>query len=648
MEPQIDSLLRWILIWPLVGFGVNLFLGRRLPEKGVGAMGAGMIGLSFVFGAITFFHLISLEPHSRLLVDRLYHWIAADSFRSDFSLQIDPLSMVMVLIITGVGFLIHLYSVGYMHGDKGFSRYFAYLNLFVFFMLLLVMADNLLLLFVGWEGVGLCSYLLIGFWYEEKINTNAGNKAFIVNRIGDFGFLVGIFLLFWSVGSVGHWTLRFTELEKWVPALDPTVITAAALLLFVGACGKSAQIPLYVWLPDAMQGPTPVSALIHAATMVTAGVYMVTRLHFLYLLSPLALSVVAGVGAATAFFAATIGLVQRDIKRVLAYSTISQLGYMFLALGVGAFSAGIFHLVTHAFFKALLFLGAGSVMHALGGRTDMAQMGGLRKKLPWTHGTMLVGTVAIAGIPPLSGFISKDEILWNAFASPWGSPLLWGIGIVTAGLTALYMFRLLFLTFYGTFRGEAEVLAHAHESPKMMTLPLAALALLSAIAGFWGLPHLFDFAHWGNQFHHFLEPVVGEGPSIDLPLLSLEWTLVFVSVGIAAAGLFLARHFFLARPDAALKIQERFARLHRLLWNKYFVDEVYNRWMVRPLVSLSDRFLWRFFDAKIVDGAVNGAGSLVRSVAQRLRAMQTGFVQSYAFSILLGLVLILLYIGFVI
>ncbi|MCX6830469.1 MAG: NADH-quinone oxidoreductase subunit L, partial [candidate division Zixibacteria bacterium] len=499
-----------IPLFPLIGFLLNgLFIGR-LHKRVISLIACGSVGLSFLLGVKFFFDLLSLPENARIIGQVLFTWISSGEFNVNIGFLFDPLSAVMVLVVSGVGFLIHLYSIGYMHDDSGYGRYFTYLNLFVFSMLTLVLADNYLLMFVGWEGVGLCSYLLIGFWYEKKSAADAGKKAFIVNRIGDFGFLLGLFIIFWQTGS-----LNFAAVFEKAPVVFMAgggLITAATLLLFLGAAGKSAQIPLYVWLPDAMEGPTPVSALIHAATMVTAGVYMIARSNILYTLAPVSLSVVAVVGMATALFAATIALAQNDIKRVLAYSTISQLGYMFTACGVAAFSAGIFHLMTHAFFKALLFLGAGSVIHALSGQQDMRHMGGLKRHLPATYLTFLIATLAIAGIPGLSGFFSKDEILWKAFSSDYGSPWLWAVGLFTAMLTAFYMFRLVFLTFFGEERLDHHAKAHLHESPKIMTVPLSILAVLSVIGGYIGIPYVLGGS---NQFEKFLEPVMREHPAAE-------------------------------------------------------------------------------------------------------------------------------------
>src|SRR5687767_3107354 len=527
---------------PLLGAIVNGLGAGKLPRKLVSAIGTGTVGLAFLITAACFLALLKLPPEERVFVQQLYSWIDSGDLSVPVRFAMDPLSAVMMLVVTGVGFLIHVYSTGYMGHEKAYGRYFAYLNLFTFAMLVLVMADNFLVMFLGWEGVGLCSYLLIGFWYERPSAAAAGKKAFVVNRIGDWGFLIGMFLVFVAFG-----TLDFGRVFSEAPdrlAFGSATATAIALFLFIGAIGKSAQIPLHVWLPDAMEGPTPVSALIHAATMVTAGVYMIARCHILYALSPVALIVVAIIGAATALFAATIGLVQKDIKRVLAYSTVSQLGYMFLAMGVGAYVAGIFHLMTHAFFKALLFLGAGSVIHALSGEQDMDRMGGLKKHLPRTHLTMLIGTLAIAGVFPLSGFFSKDEILWHAWQD--GGPLLWGVGLTGAFLTAFYMFRLYFLTFHGEERLTPEAKHHLHESPNSMTIPLLILAALSVVGGWINIP----LVEGGQILGHFLEPVFADiarvtggaahhGEAAAAGHAAAEITLMVISLAVALAGIFL-------------------------------------------------------------------------------------------------------------
>ncbi len=630
----------WLIpFFPLLGFLINGLFGRNFSEKVVGTIGAGAIFLSFVTTLFAFNELLSLEPEHRVFIQKLYTWMATGNFSVDVAFRFDPLSAVMTLVVTGVGFLIHVYSIGYMHGDRGFFRYFAFLNLFTFAMLLLVLGNNFLILFLGWEGVGLCSYLLIGFWYEKVDYANAGMKAFIVNRIGDFGFLLGMFLIFKHFGS-----LDFDQVFSNASAVPAGVITAITLLLFIGATGKSAQIPLYVWLPDAMAGPTPVSALIHAATMVTAGVYMVSRASALYILSPLALTVVAVVGVATALFAATMAITSQDIKKVLAYSTISQLGYMFLAAGVGAFSAAIFHLMTHAFFKALLFLGAGSVMHALANETNLMKMGGLRKHLPTTFWTFLVGGLAIAGIPGFSGFFSKDEILWKAFSSPFGSPVLWAVGALAAGITAFYIFRMIYLAFYGESRVDPEVALHIHESPKVMTIPLMILAVLSIIGGYVGIPHVY------MGLEHFLEPVFESSKlamasgAAEHASLTTELILMGVSVLIALVGIYVAYQLYVKNPEKPKQLAQSMRGLYTLLYNKYYVDEIYQAVFVKPFVNISNVFFWRFFDVKIVDGIVNGVAKTFGGVAAVLRRTQTGVVQMYALSLMLGAILIFGYL----
>jgi NADH-quinone oxidoreductase subunit L len=626
-----SDLLRWILLIPLAGSVINLFFGRTLGHKSAGALACAAVGASFAIALAVFFQL----PPAGVLHDSIYTWIESGSFRVAFSLQVDALTAVMLLIVTGIGFLIHVYSLGYMAHDDGMARFFVYLNLFIFFMLLLIMADNLLLLFVGWEGVGLCSYLLIGFWHENHDNTIAGNKAFIVNRIGDFGFILGMLLLLTELGRQGIWTLDFAELQKHAQMLSPAMIGLITLLLFVGATGKSAQIPLFVWLPDAMAGPTPVSALIHAATMVTAGVYMTARLHFLFELAPATLSLIAWIGAATAFFAATIALTQNDIKKVLAYSTVSQLGYMFLAVGLGAFSAAIFHVFTHAFFKACLFLGSGSVIHALGGAQDMRQMGGLRKFMPTTYWTYVVATLAIAGAPLTAGFFSKDLILWQAFSH--GAFALWVIGLITAGLTAFYMFRQLFLVFHGECRADDHAKAHLHESPASMTLPLVVLACGSIFAGWLGAPEYL----WGSRWDHWLEGIFGAPEhhgSVNSEILVTLLTLAVVAVGIYLAY---AKY---GRTGAAIDRAEGSA-LYRLSLNKFYVDEFYDRVFVRPFTACS-RFFAQFIDPWVIDGAVNGAAASARGLSWLWRGLQTGNVQHYVAGFLLGtLALLAYYIG---
>jgi NADH-quinone oxidoreductase subunit L len=627
--------LRWIVLIPLLGSAVNIFFGRRLGKTTAGLLACLAVGISFALSLYVFW----LLPATGVFRDTLYTWIESGPFKVKLSFQADALTAVMLLVVTGIGFLIHIYSLGYMGHDDGMVRFFAYLNLFIFFMLTLVMGDSLLLLFVGWEGVGLCSYLLIGFWYTDPKNAIAGNKAFIVNRIGDFGLVLGLLLLVTELGRHGIWTLDFFELQRQVRLLSPAMITLITLLLFVGATGKSAQIPLFVWLPDAMAGPTPVSALIHAATMVTAGVYMTARLHFLFSLAPMTLSLIATIGASTAFFAATIALTQNDIKRVLAYSTVSQLGYMFVAVGVGAFGAAIFHLFTHAFFKACLFLGSGSVIHALGGEQDMRKMGGLRPHLPTTYWTYVIAALAIAGAPFTAGFFSKDLILWQAFSSPYGSPALWAVGWFTAGLTALYMFRQLFMVFHGACRADEHVKAHIHESPAVMTLPLIVLAIGAIFSGWLGAPEYL----WGSRWDQWLTPIFGAAHEAGHGSLNTEITLMALTLAVVSVGILLA---YLCYGRGA-ELPERLSTLasggfYRLLLNKYYIDELYDFLIVRPFTGTS-QMLAQAFDPKVIDGAVNGIAAGTRGLSAIWRGMQTGNVQHYLVGFVAGAVALLAY-----
>jgi NADH-quinone oxidoreductase subunit L len=668
----------WLIpLFPVAGAALMLFIGRRLPNAGVNVICVGSVFLSmcFAFGAI--FQLISRPVEERVVSYNLFDWVPAGIMHTDagrvmnfnvpWGVLMDPLTAVMLLVVTGVGFLIHVYSTGYMAHEGGYYRFFGYLNLFMFSMLTLITANNLLLLFVGWEGVGLCSYLLIGFYFLRKSASDAGKKAFIVNRIGDAGFLLGLFLM---LGTLG--TIQFTELGPAIAAghfaVGDGTLTAIALLLFVGATGKSAQLPLYVWLPDAMEGPTPVSALIHAATMVTAGVYMIVRTNAVFSMAPKALAVVAVVGVVTSIFAATMGLVQNDIKRVLAYSTVSQLGYMFLACGVGAFTAGVFHLMTHAFFKALLFLGSGSVIHALSGEQDMRKMGALWGKIPTTAKTFVVASVAISGIPPLAGFFSKDAILGHAFEY---SPILWFIGFVTAGMTAFYMFRLVNMTFFGASRVEHDVEHHIHESPGSMTVPLMILALLSIVGGWVGWPESLGGS---DRFAKFLEPVIAKhgGEAAESAVAasgaSVEYILMLLSVAVGVFGIWLAYRWYIQRPEVPGKIEAAAPFLYRLLYNKYYVDQLYdalfvNRmkdlaltlgafdrgvingigvdgsgWLTRMTSSIS--MVW---DSWIVDGLVNLAARVVWVLSYPVRMLQTGRVSRYALFMLLG---VLIFLGY--
>jgi NADH-quinone oxidoreductase subunit L len=626
-----------IPLFPAIGFAVNLLFGRRMSKKAVGFIACAAIGLSFLASLLVFSALLKLPAAGRSVEKIIYPWILSGEFQANIGFLVDPLSLVMMLVVSGVSFIIHVYSVGYMHDDPDYSRYFTYLNLFVFFMLILVAANNFLLMFVGWEGVGLCSYFLIGFWYEKKSASDAGKKAFIVNRIGDFGFLLAIFLIFVTFGTVD-----FTRVFAAAPGkleAGSTLATLITLLLFMGATGKSAQIPLYTWLPDAMEGPTPVSALIHAATMVTAGVYMVARCNVLFVLAPTSLLIVAIIGAATAIFAASIGLAQNDIKRVLAYSTISQLGYMFLACGVGAFTAGIFHLVTHAFFKALLFLGAGSVMHSMAGELDMRRMGALKPHMPRTYWTFLIATLAIAGIFPFAGFFSKDEILWKALTQ--GGLVFWLIGAVAAFITATYMFRVVFMTFHGSSRVDSHVAHHLHESPGMMTVPLMILAVLSVVGGFIGFPIVEGW----NKFNEFLAPVFAKGTAAEAAhhAVSFEVAMMLVSMAIAGLGILLAYKMYIQNPRLPDQLVERYPAPYSLVANKYWVDEIYDWVFVGPLVRLSV-FLWRKIDDLLVDGAINGVAAVARGGSEVFKRLQTGNIQGYALSILVGVVFLVGYL----
>jgi NADH-quinone oxidoreductase subunit L len=633
----------WLVpLLPLIGAIVNGLGAGRLPRKLVSAIGVGSVGISFLIAIACFAGLLGLPPEGgRRVTQDLFTWIQVGDFHAEVRYLLDPLSAVMMLVVTGVGFLIHVYSTGYMSHEKAYGRYFAYLNLFTFSMLTLVLADNFLLMFVGWEAVGLCSYLLIGFWYERPAAAEAGKKAFVVNRIGDWGFLLGIFLIFVTFGSVDFGTV-FAQAPRLLP-LGSVVATAIALFLFLGATGKSAQIPLYVWLPDAMEGPTPVSALIHAATMVTAGVYMIARCHVIYLLSPVAMHVVTIVAIATALLAATIALVQTDIKRVLAYSTVSQLGYMFVGAGVGAFTSGIFHLMTHAFFKALLFLGAGSVIHALSGEQDLSRMGGLKAHLPKTHLTFLIATLAIAGVFPFAGFFSKDEILYQAWLRT--GPVLWMAGILGAFLTAFYMFRLYFLTFHGPSRLTEEAKHHLHESPNSMTVPLLILAVLSAIGGFIQVPLLDG----GQRLDRFLEPVFADGATL-LPAAhaaqapGAEVLLMVISLAVALVGIFVAYRFYVADPEIPRRLAEQMRGVYRTLLHKYWVDESYESSIVQPIYRGSVK-LWHDFDEAVIDGAVNGVGRMIEGGSGLLRQAQVGYVQIYALVITMGAVVVIGYLA---
>jgi NADH-quinone oxidoreductase subunit L len=626
----------WLVpLLPLAGAAINGFLGRRSSKKAITTVALVFCGSAF---AMALFLAAGFSSASAPYSCDLAHWVRSGNFQVDFSFYLDQLSLVMLLVVTGVGFLIHIYSVGYMWDDDGYYRFMSYMNLFMFFMLTLVLAKNYLVMFIGWEGVGLASYLLIGFWFTKDSAAAAGKKAFIVNRIGDFGFLIALFLMIKHFGSL-DFTRVFTAVQTLpTETAGAGLLTAIGLLLMVGAAGKSAQIPLYVWLPDAMEGPTPVSALIHAATMVTAGVYMVARSSAIFDRAPMALTVVAIIGTLTALFAATIGIAQTDIKKVLAYSTVSQLGYMFMACGVGAFSAGIFHLMTHAFFKGLLFLAAGSVIHGIGGEQDMRKMGGLRLYMPWTFATMGIATLAIAGIPPFAGFWSKDEILWKAFGASW---VYWLVGVITAFITSFYMFRLMYMTFGGEYRGAAVQEAHGHdahghddhshghghgephESPWIMLGPLVILAVLSVFGGFVGV---------GNRFEHFLAPVFRVGDAIvpEDATSPLEYLLMAVSVSVAGLGWLLAYLLYSRRPQLPARIADSLGGLYRAVANKYYIDELYAVLFVKPLIDGSTTILWHGVDQGVIDAAVNDSADAARHVSDNVRHMQSGNLRSYA------------------
>ncbi|HEV8582916.1 MAG TPA: NADH-quinone oxidoreductase subunit L [Thermoanaerobaculia bacterium] len=668
------SFLYLIPLLPLAGFVVNGLLGKRfLPKWAISAVACGTVLLAFLLSLGAFFSLdnldsvasirgvLEVDPAAQRVTLTLAQWLASGTgangaaFTIPWGFTLDPLSAVMLLVVTGVGFLIHVYSVGYMAHEEGYWRYFAYLNLFMSMMLTLVLGSSFPVMFVGWEGVGLCSYLLIGFYYDQPFPPFAGKKAFIVNRVGDFAFLVGMFALFASFG-----TLNYREIFERVAAnpglvqgdyaLGLSLAGFVALCFFVGAMGKSAQIPLYVWLPDAMAGPTPVSALIHAATMVTAGVYMIARTNVIYQLAPGVSQFVAVIGATTAIFAASIGMAQTDIKKVLAYSTVSQLGYMFLAAGLGAYTAAIFHLGTHAFFKALLFLGSGSVIHAMGGEQDMRQMGGLKKHLPSTYRTYVIGALAIAGVPGLAGFFSKDEILHAAAAN--GQWMLWAVGLITAGLTAFYMFRSVFLTFDGRFRGTHEQEHHLHESPAVMTIPLWILAIGAVFAGYLGIPKLLSAGRDLNWFHHFLEPAIARPQGLEAGEHDigpgLEWALVLITTVVALGGIFLAWRTY--GRDAGLEKggawAQRFPAVHRLLVNKYYVDEIYDRLIVKPLAALSRGF-WKIVDTLLIDTLiVNGSAFVAELVGSVGRLSTTGNIRTYSLYFFLGVIVLFWWLAF--
>jgi NADH-quinone oxidoreductase subunit L len=619
----------WLIpMFPLLGFLLIGLLNKRLPVSLSGGIATLMVFLSFIVSAVIFGEVAQDGSVPERVV--LFDWISVGDLSIPFSFLIDRLSVIMLMVVTGVGSLIHLYSIGYMHHEQDHPRYFSYLNLFVFFMLLLVLGSNYIVMFVGWEGVGLCSYLLIGFWFKNIDYSNAAKKAFIMNRIGDLGLLLGVFLIYTTFGSVGF--REVFESARHFPE-NSEAITAICLLLFVGAMGKSAQIPLYTWLPDAMAGPTPVSALIHAATMVTAGIYMVVRSNVLYVLSPDASEIVAFVGLATAFFAATIGLKQNDIKKVLAYSTVSQLGYMFVALGVGAYQTALFHVITHAFFKALLFLGAGSVIHAMSGEQDIRRMGGLKKALPITHAAFLIGTLAIAGLPPFAGFFSKDEIL----AKVWEhSPVMFIVLAVTSVLTAVYMLRLYWLTFYGDFRGTEKQKHHLHESPATMTMPLVVLAILSTVGGFIGMPEVFHAPHFLNEF---LAPVIWKVNHHEASE-TFEYMLMGISVVLLLLIMYATYNTYVTKkvmPEENDKDLQGFAKL---VANKYYVDEIYDAVITKPLNGISS-FVYKYIDQGFIDKLVNGTGTSLTGFSGVLRFVQTGNIGGYIFSMVIGIIVIL-------
>ena len=627
-----------IPLLPLIAFIINLLFGRRyIKDKAHWVSVPAVIG-SFILAVSAF---MDVRAGNVINID-IYNWISSGGFNVAVGFLIDPLTAVMLIVVTSISSLIFIYSIGYMHGDGGYYRFYAYLSLFVFSMLILVMANNFLLLYFGWEAVGLCSYFLIGFWFHKKSAADAGKKAFIVNRFGDFGFGLGLILIFLTFGS-----LDYTHVFGQASAIagktinifgnDVSVLTLICLLLFCGAVGKSAQFPLHVWLPDAMEGPTPVSALIHAATMVTAGVFMVARCNPLFNLSPVAMNTVAVVGGVTAIFAATIALVQNDIKRVIAYSTISQLGYMFLALGVGAYSAGIFHLYTHAYFKALLFLASGSVIHALhhAGHQDeqnMQKMGGLKKHMPVTYWVFILATLSITGIPFFSGFFSKDEILYRAYLGGGPGKFLWLLAPIAALMTAFYSWRLIYLTFHGKFRGDDEQERHIHESPPVITVPLMLLAFGAVFAGYAGIPPIF-YEH-GDKIGEFLAPVLGrpagEGGHAE------EIFVMAVSIFAALAGWFIAYTMYIKKTEMPQKLESRFQPLHKLLFNKYYIDEFYSKTIVQPMLRASDKIFLGFFDGRIIEGLVNGVPNFIASFSRGLRKIQTGVLSTYALVMAIG------------
>lgn len=627
-----------VTLLPLLGFFINGLFGKKLRnEKLIGTISTLAVFIPFIIGVITFYELLSLDPGSRHIILSYYNWITAGSFSVNYAYLVDPLSISLVLIVTGIGSLIHFYSIGYMHGDKGFAKFFAFLNLFIFAMLNLILADNFLLIFLGWEGVGLCSYFLIGFWYEKKFTGDAAKKAFIINRIGDFGFMIAMFFIYSTFNTLD--VSRFLEGISGYNVGDPLLLTIA-LLLFLGATGKSAQIPLFVWLPDAMAGPTPVSALIHAATMVTAGVYLIARTSLLYALSPLAQTVIFYIGLLTAVMAATIALKQNDIKKILAYSTVSQLGFMFIALGTGVYWVAIFHLITHAFFKALLFLGSGSVIHGMHDEQDITKMGGLKNKMKITFITFFIGSLAISGIPPLSGFFSKDAIIFETYIEDGTFFML--IALIVSAITAFYMFRLVALTFYGKPKYDEKSL-HPHESPFTMTFTLIILAILSIIGGFIGVPH---FTGIPTYLEEWLAPVFEKSNLIlasihpvEEPSYNTEILLIVLAVCVSVVSIILSFRKYSGQETSA-----KAKGFGKVLENKYYVDEVYEAAVVNPIQKTSESFLWKILDVKIIDGAVNGIAKYVSNLGFDWRKIQTGVIQDYTAVSVAGIVMIILYL----
>ena len=628
----------WLVpAFPLLGFILNGTLGKRFGTNFVSIVGPIVIGLAFVQSLVLFFQMLNVEGN--VLSEHLYTWIKSGNFEVGINLQVDQLSGLYLLVISGIGFLIHVYSIGYMKGEEGYYRFFAYLNLFVFFMLILVLGDSFLLMFVGWEGVGLCSYLLIGYYFEKNSAANAAKKAFLFNRVGDFGVLSAVLMIFLIFGSIEFNSVNNEAASKLEHG--GIIVTIITLLLFLGATGKSAQIPLFVWLPDAMEGPTPVSALIHAATMVTAGLYMVARLSHLFVLAPLTMNIITIIGSLTALLAASIAITQTDIKRVLAYSTVSQLGYMFLAMGVGAFTTGVFHVMTHAFFKALLFLGSGSVILAIHHEQDMRKMGALKNKLPITYLTMLIGTMAISGIPFFSGFFSKDEILWYAYSSHFGSAWFWGIGFLTAGLTAFYMFRMIYLTFHGESRLDKHVFKNVSESTVSITFPLVVLAVLSVFGGFFGVPHIFHVLP--NSLEILFKGFFAEIPS-GHGTVTTEWILMILSVLLAFLAWYVAYRLYQSGFEIAYSLRKKWEWAYKISLNKWYVDELYNFLLIKPVHLLTNHFLWRFFDLNFLDRIVNSSGTAVRTSGNTIRPLQNGLTQNYAIIFTFGTFLILLYL----